>query len=98
MVSLTARTVNGVLTSPLTGGKAGRSALATAAGPAAGRYARHRATVRWRGGGGRHEAIWSDRGARRAAGPVRRGGDGPAARRAPRSLQIASWRSGEHTP
>src|SRR5262249_18206490 len=76
MVSLTARTVNGVLTSPLTGGKAGRSALATAAGPAAGRYARHRATVRWRGGGGRHEAIWSDRGARRAAGPVRRGGDG----------------------
>jgi hypothetical protein len=34
------------------------SAIGTAACPAAGRYARHRATVRWRGGGDRHEAIW----------------------------------------
>jgi len=35
------------------------SAIATAARSAAGRSARHRATVRWRGGGDRHEAIWS---------------------------------------
>src|SRR5215472_11837971 len=58
-----------------------RLVLATAAGPAAGRYARHRATARWRGGGDRHEASWSDRGVRRVTGPARRRGDGLAVAR-----------------
>ena len=39
--------------------------------PAAGRDARHQPTVRWRGGD-RHEAIWSNPGARCASGHVQR--------------------------
>jgi len=66
------------------------SAMVAAACPAAGRYARHRATLRWRGGGGRHGASWSDRGAGRAAGFARRRGDGRLGPR-PRWPCAATW-------
>jgi hypothetical protein len=65
------------LTLPPTGGSAGRVGYChRGVDHAAGRYARRRATVRWRGGGDRHEAICSNRGAGRAAEHARRGGDG----------------------